>query len=141
MELNKEKLEILKQSINKIESTFIADSFLINLIRVNEDVEIWIIKSINAKFIATSTSYIYNDDDDNILFCSLRVEEKYRNSKIATKMINFHLELAKLLNRNSYLTASEGSWMQGWYERLGYKEVTDADYEAKEGYIWMSKNI
>ena len=81
--------------------------------------------------------YRYNDDKTTLFLESLSVEEDFRRSNYATRLLYEVEYIAKEESRTHIsLKAKEGSWMVDWYKRFGYVAI-----EEDGSYIWLTKKI
>ena len=108
----------------------------------NEKVEWGRIKMFysNDKLIRFSL-YVYDDDHDELYFSNFFIDERLRNKGYGGMILNWVFNYAKSHSyRTITLNVVKGSWMQKWYERIGFRYIEDCDGEY-EGNVWMRKEL
>ena len=87
---------------------------------------------------AFSRTY-YFKNDPAIFFEWLSVNEDCRGMGIASKLLDGHINIAKLYSLESFLYVKKGTWVKKWYEKKGYRY--HKDFEDDIAYAWMYLKI
>ena len=87
--------------------------------------------------------YRYYDDDTIIYLSNLYVDTNMRNKGIGTRLVSMCENIAENLGINKIiLFVEKNSWMQKWYNRLGYKKLKIfSENPPLENAMWMKKDL
>ena len=87
---------------------------------------------------ATTTLYSYADDPSNIYLAGLRVKPEFMNKGYGRELLGLCEKIVRGLDIITIcLWVEEDSWMQDWYERLGYIYLK----KHSENHVWMQKYL
>lgn len=86
---------------------------------------------------SSCNNYLMNDDKYNLYLTDLFVDKEHRRKGVATLMWKFHIKLCGEFIRNSCLEAKEGTWVESWYEKLGYMVFDDYIIPPAKGNVLM----
>lgn len=87
--------------------------------------------------------YTYKDDPQVLYIANLSVDANMRNKGIGTQLLSIAEDIADQINiKTIILFVEKNTWMQKWYNRLGYKKLkTFLSEPPLENAIWMKKDL
>lgn len=84
--------------------------------------------------------YQYSDDQESVILDMLHISKESRGHGLGKRLIEIQENIGKALGVKSlYIQVERGSWMEGWYERIGYK--FDKVNEEDKKWVWMKKDV
>lgn len=118
---------------------YINDNYVYHVSDWKEDANMYIIRKDGSSMVRLSWYY----NDNSIYLSDLHVCEKSRGKGYATELI----KIAELISLNRkcdvlLLMVDSGSWMYGWYKKLGFKPIgrkkdrlmkKEFDYDNEKG--------
>lgn len=93
--------------------------------------------------ISKTVLYIYKDDPQVLYIANLFVDVNMRDKGIGSQLLSLIEDIADQMNiKKLVLFVEKNTWMQKWYNRLGYKKLkTFLSEPPLENAIWMKKEL
>lgn len=87
--------------------------------------------------------YTYKDNPEILYIANLSVDANMRNKGIGTQLLSIAEDIADQINiKTIILFVEKNTWMQKWYNRLGYKKLKIfSENPPLENAIWMKKEL
>lgn len=87
--------------------------------------------------------YTYNDNPEILYIANLSVDANMRNKGIGTQLLSIAEDVADQMSiKTIILFVEKNTWMQKWYNKLGYKKLKIfSENPPLENAIWMKKDL
>lgn len=78
----------------------------------------------------------YSDDINAFILTALYVREEHREQGHGNELLKDAEDIARACNKSILLKVEQGTFMEDWYKRNGYRLHSDEDE-----YVWLIKDI